>query len=695
MVDLSAEALPAVVHWGTDLGDVADAELADLVRASTPPVAPNTVDPPVRLELIPTHARGWAGLPGISGHREGRDWSPLFRGADWDVTVVDHGGAIAVSAADEVACLSLTVKMRLEASGLLRAQAVLRNDGPEPYQVDGVVLALPVPTEATVLLDMTGRWSRERVPRRGPFRPGAHVRDSRRGRTGHDASMLLAAGHAGFGFRSGEVWAVHVAWSGNHRTYAERLPSGAGVLGGGELLLPGEVRLGPGESYTTPWLMASYGHGLDEVSHRFHRWLRGRCEHPRSPRPVVLNTWEAVYFEHDLATLMRLADLAAEIGVERFVLDDGWFRGRRDDRTGLGDWEVDPEVWPHGLHPLVDHVLRLGMDFGLWVEPEMVNPDSDLARAHPEWIMATGGRLPPASRHQQVLDLGHDGAWAHVLGKLDMLLTDYRIAYLKWDHNRDLVDAGHQPEGVAGVHRQTVAVYRLIDELRRRHPGVEIESCSSGGGRVDLEIAQRAERVWASDCNDALERQQIQRWTGLLLPPEMIGAHVGPPVSHTTGRQHCLAFRAATAMFGHFGIEWNIAEADPHERDELAEWLAAYKRLRSLLHSGSVVRGDHPDPELWVHGVVDIDGAEAVFAIVAVGTQMTTSPGRVRLPGLDPATTYEVRPLPPGDRPRMWAPAPWMDCGTLVLAGSVLGVVGVETPALWPDQVLLLEARAR
>jgi alpha-galactosidase len=407
----------------------------------------------------------------------------------------------------------------------------------------------------------------------------------------------------------------------------------------------------------------------------------------------VVNTWEAVYFDHDLAKLTALADAAAEVGAERFVLDDGWFRHRRDDHAGLGDWYVDGGVWPDGLHPLVNHVRGLGLEFGLWVEPEMVNPDSDLARAHPEWIMATGDRLPPASRYQQVLDLGHPGAYTYLLQRLDALLTEYPIGYLKWDHNRDLIDAGHSPSGEAGVHVQTLAVYRLLDELRARHPGVEIESCSSGGARVDLEILQRTDRVWASDCIDALERQQIQRWTALLLPPEMIGQHVGAPVSHTTGRTHTLDFRAGSALFGHFGIEWDLTAASAEERSRLAEWVALYKDLRGLLHSGTVVRADHPDPALWVHGVVAPDRSRAVYALVATATGVWTPPGRVRLPGLDPDATYHAAPLAPGDR--IEGPGrselPWWDTGAR-LSGRALERVGIQAPNLFPERLVLIEA---
>jgi alpha-galactosidase len=548
-----------------------------------------------------------------------------------------------------------------------------------------------VPPAATELLDLAGRWARERSPQRQPFAVGARVRDNRRGRTGADATLLLIAGTPGFGFRTGRAWGVHVAWSGNHRTLAERLSTGEAVLAGGELLLPGEVTLQPGQEYASPAMFASFGHGLDEVSGRFHRYLRDRRRPRRRPRPVVINTWEAVEFDHDLDRLKRLAEAGARVGAERFVLDDGWFRNRRDDRAGLGDWYVDEKVFPDGLHPLVNHVRSLGMQFGLWVEPEMINLDSDLARAHPDWILATGGRTPPASRHQQVLNVVHPDAFAYLFERLDALIAEYRIDYLKWDHNRDLVDAGLPPVGRAGVHEQTLAVYRLLDRLREAHPDLEIESCSSGGARVDLGILERTDRVWASDTIDAHERQFIQRWTELLLPPELIGSHVGAPRSVTTGRMHDLAFRAGTALFGDFGIEWDLTVASEDELGRLADWVTVYKQHRWLLHSGSVVRNDPGADGLWVHGVVAPDAGAALVAMVAVATAATGPVNRVTIPGLAPDAAYRVEPLPPGHQgsdPRYVGP--WMLAGGATLTGRGLAEVGLQPPYLHPDQLLLL-----
>jgi alpha-galactosidase len=339
------------------------------------------------------------------------------------------------------------------------------------------------------------------------------------------------------------------------------------------------------------------------------------------------------------------------------------------------------------------------MEFGLWVEPEMVNPDSDLAREHPDWLMAAGDRLSPPARGQQVLDLANPAAYAHIRDRLDALLREYDIAYLKWDHNRDLVDAGHPATGRPGVHDQTLAVYRLLDELRARHPRLEIESCSSGGGRVDLEILQRTDRVWASDCIDAHERVGIQRWTSLLLPLELIGSHVGAPRSHTTHRSLPLDMRAGTAIWGHFGIEWDLTAADPASLSRLAEWVAFYQDIRGLLHTGTLVHADLADPACALTGVVAPDGSDALYAVTATATSASYPPGTAPLPGLDPRRVYHVRPQPPGDTPdgnaANWgAGLPWCTPQGVRLTGHALATAGLRLPVLYPDRVMLVRATA-
>jgi alpha-galactosidase len=496
------------------------------------------------------------------------------------------------------------------------------------------------------------------------------------------------------------VWSAHVAWSGNQVHLVERLPEGAGrhggVIGGGELLMPAEIRLAPGAEHISPQVLFVHSDkGLDGMSARLHRRLRARPQHPSTPRPVVLNTWEAVYFDHDLAHLLSLAETSASIGVERFVLDDGWFGGRRDDRHGLGDWTVSDQMWPDGLAPLFDTVRGLGMQVGLWVEPEMVNLDSDVVRAHPEWVLGPAGAR--TWRQQHVLDLTNPEAWAHLLGRLDALITENGIDFLKWDHNRDLHEA--TSAGHPAVHQQTLAAYDLLDMLLARHPGLEIESCASGGARVDLGILEHTQRVWASDCNDALERTDIQLWTTLLVPPELMGTHVGPTVAHTTRRHVDLGMRCATALFGHAGLEWDITTCDAGELEQLRDWIALYKDLRPLLHSGDVVRADGNEPAERLHGVVARDGTAAVFAFVQLGTGGSTRPGIRPLPGLDRTRRYRVT-LPAGIPAPQTLPAaepPWMAAARgdgLVTTGAVLGHAGLSMPVLAPGQALVLVLHA-
>ncbi|MWV60671.1 alpha-galactosidase [Rathayibacter sp. VKM Ac-2754] len=690
VLDLGDSLLPAVLHWGTDCGPLDARAFEALALSAAARPGPNDMDEPVRLALLPEEWTGWSGRPGLNGSRAGADFSPRFRVvsalADGEpFTGVAEARALTVRAEDPVAALALDLEVEMDASGIARLRGEVTNLGAEVYQLDELLLALPVTPAASEILDFAGRWGKERVPQRSSVTIGAHRREGRHGRTGADAATLLSVGEPGFGFAGGEIWSLHVGWSGNHVHQVERVSTGVQTLGGGELLLPGEVRLAQGESYRSPWLYAAHGVGLDAVARRFHRLLRARPQHPSSPRPVTLNVWEAVYFDHDLDVLVELAEQAAALGVERYVLDDGWFGSRRDDTSGLGDWTVSTDVWPQGLHPLVDRVRALGMQFGLWFEPEMVNTDSDLAREHPEWIMATGGRLPVSSRNQQVLNLGIPECFEHIRGAIFAILDEYDIAYVKWDHNRDLVDAGTSPGGRAGVHTQTLAFYRLLDEIRERYPALEIESCSSGGARVDLGVLERTDRVWVSDNIDPLDRQQMNRWTTQLIPPELMGSHIASGVSHTTGRWHDLSFRAVTALFGHLGIEWDLRAASDAERAELGAWIAFYREHRALLHGGDLVRLDHPDETLAVHGVVASDRSAALYSYVSLARSGVVSPGRLRLPGLDPEAVYRVTPVTIGGGGDRVTPAPWWGESGIELSGGLLGSAGLMAPLLRPE----------
>ncbi|THV33898.1 alpha-galactosidase [Glycomyces buryatensis] len=686
--------LPSVIHWGRDLGPLEASDLAALDRAALRQTAPGTLDAAWRLPLVPQDSDGWSGRPGLLATRGGR---PLY--PRWSAQVDATGEAAAeVVAVDETAGLKLVVRLEIGAGGLVLLDHELHNTGGEAVEVAWLEATLPVPKAADHVTTFSGRWAREKAPLTTPMPRGTTIRESRRGRGGHDAPWVTLASNGTPRNRGGDVWAVHLGWSADVRHRTDRATEHVTALGAGELVRPGEIRLASGESHRTPTAYFSWsGAGLDGIADRFHTWMRARPHHPASPRPLVLNTWEAVYFDHDPARVSELARKAAAVGVERFVLDDGWFLGRRDDRVGLGDWEVDAAVWPDGLEPLAELVHSLGMQFGLWFEPEMVNLDSDLARSHPDWLLANPASVPsPAElsfRTQYVLDLANPEAYEYICKQMSALVERLGIDFIKWDHNRDLVEAVH--DGAPGVHEQTRAAYRLIERLKTDHPGLEIESCSSGGARTDLGILQYTDRVWASDSNDPVERQEIQRWTELVLPPELIGAHVGPSPAHSTGRATSLPYRIATSLQGSAGFEWDILSCDEEETERITGFGSLYKELRSLLHTGSVVHLDSCDPALRVRGVVAPDRSEAVFTVATVASLEEAQAERLCLDGLDPDRRYHVTVRSEiGDAKWGWTTPAWLGGEPVELPGRVLAEVGLQLPGLWPVQALVLHLTA-
>jgi alpha-galactosidase len=677
------DGLPEVIHWGAPLGAV---DLDHLALAARRQVSPSALDKPWPLTLLPTEHDGWEGRPGFSASRAGRIANPRWNSTD---VTGDDARVVVTSTSDG---FRLTIDLHLDDAGVLRVTPEIVNTGEDDVDLLALEATMPVGDAATDALDFSGRWTRERNPQRGPLLEGSRVRESRRGRTGHDSPMLLALGTAGFDSRVGEIWAVHLAWSADSVYRYDALPESRPLLGVGALLRPGEIVLSPGARYRSPSAVFVWSdEGLDGISHRLHHHIRTRDNHPSSPRPVTLNTWEAVYFRHDLGKLRELAQTASAIGVERFVLDDGWFRGRRNDQAGLGDWTVDSVAWPDGLHPLVDVVRGHGMQFGLWFEPEMVNVDSDLARHHPDWLLQDPDTGVRAWRNQYVLDVANPDVFDYLVESLSRLVTEYHLDYIKWDQNRDLIEAVHS--GRASVHRQTTAVYALLAEMRRRHPGLEIESCASGGARVDLGILEHTDRVWASDTNDPVERLDIQRWTELLIPLELIGAHVGPPVTHTTGRETSLGLRIAVALFGSFGIEWDITGCTAAELDQLRGGISAYKRLRSVLHTGVLSHPDGGDDGLRITTVVSHAADRALARVARVASSGRALPRLLQIPGLDPDAQYRMRLVPELHPPRSIEPTspPWMGPGELVLTGAALARHGIRLPLLGPGQALVLE----
>ena len=666
--------LPEIVHWGRRL----PASLGDAVAARVRGRRPNGVDEDyVEATLLPTAGTSSLRTPGLLAHRLGLDWTAWFD----DCTVEQNGQSLVAAAVDRVARISLTITLRMSGDVLTMSSRV-RNDGESMLDLQHLAAGtFLVPADAATLLSFDGHWGREFSERRVGIETGRFVVDNRRGRTSHDRHPALIAGTEGFDEDCGEVWAVHLGWSGNHTTSAEALEDGTILISTGELLHPGEMMLAPGEALQTPAAHAAYSpHGLSGLSRALHAHVRERVvswPDGAPARPVTLNTWEGNYFDHDPARLMRQADAASRLGIERFLLDDGWMKARDHERAGLGDWRPDARKYPDGLGPLIAHVRGLGMQFGLWVEPEMVNPDSDLHRAFPDAVLRTDGRAPVTSRHQLVLDLGREAVANRIFDEIDALLGAHPISALKWDMNRDLIAAGH--EGVPAYRRHVLATWALIDRLRRAHPSVEIESCASGGGRADYGMLTRTHRVWASDCTDALERLSIQRGLSRLLPPELIGAHVSASPNHQTGRRHTLGFRAAVALFFHLGVELDPLLLTPDETDELAGWIALHKRLRPLLHGGHHHATSIHDGRS-LRGVVSEDRAHAVFLLAQETAPVRRMPAPQRFPGLVADDCY-----------RMTRPGPQAPLKPIVLAGGMFANAGIALPIMQPESAMVFE----
>ena len=670
--------VPAIVYWGSFLGH-SPLQLNLFMRA----ILGGGIDLDPPLGIIAQHHDGWLGNPGVEGcFPDGSGSFPHFVISSSTNTTTSANFTLRDADLD----LDLQISVDIHASGVLTITGTLSNRGSLPYLLHGLRFALPVPPRAQELLAIGGRWGMEFGEQRTPWVQSTMSISNNRGRTSHEKWPVVFAGTTQFGEQHGEVWGCHVGWSGNFDITLDGVTEHHKHMLVGEKLTAGELVIRPNESYSAPTVYAVHSsHGLSSASQRFHQFVRSRLRHENTSRPVTLNTWEAVYFDHNFETLTKLADTAAHVGVERFVLDDGWFSGRRNDTAGLGDWTVDSSVWPNGLTPLINHVKSLGMEFGIWCEPEMVNPDSDLYRQHPDWVLHSGANTPITGRNQLVLDMSQIDVRNYLFNCISQLLDAHDISYVKWDHNRDLV--------ASPAHSQTLGTYELLGRLKETHPQVQFESCASGGGRIDFGILPYVDRFWTSDSIDPLDRILIQRGAQRLMPPEVLGTHIGSPTSHITRRNHSLAFRASTAFFGWLGIEWNLLEASVHERDRLASVIAQYKILRSLLHTGLTFREDHPDSNILVHGVSAHDQSHSLVSVTRLANGPSSHIDPIHLHQFDDDATFILRPLhlgTPAYAPNRKLPQ-WIDTGSITMTGRQMREIGVVCPPLLPASSFLIQ----
>ncbi|MEP2261512.1 MAG: alpha-galactosidase [Paracoccaceae bacterium] len=669
--------LPEVVYWGPTLPEADD---ADAVAASHMlDVTGGMLDENPDLSICPEAVRTFPGQPGLIVRDN--DGTPLLPKFCYE-SEERSDGLLSLRFTDAENKLHLTATFETDShTHIITAKTTLEADRPvHLHWLSAPVL--PGPQLSDEMIDVSGRWCGEFQLNRTAWSPGMRFRENRTGRTGHEHFPGLIIPCRGATNAQGEAYAFHYGWSGGHKMIAEELPDGRRQIQFGHAA---RMETKPATRFETAPLYITYSNdGLNGCAVAFQRHLRDRILTPANdrPRPVHYNCWEAVYFDHKLPVLQDIAERAAKLGAERFVLDDGWFGLRDDDTRSLSDWEVDPRKYPDGLGPLISHVHGLGMTFGLWFEPEMINPDSDLHRAHPDW--ALGAEDQTLGRQQKALNMALPEVRDFIYDRMAAILSKYEIDYIKWDHNRVLP----APDA-----NQTRGSYALIDRLRQDFPHVEIETCASGGGRIDFGILKRTGRVWLSDSNDALERLKMQHNAALFLPLSVTGSHVGPRKCHTSGRILDISFRAWVAAQRHMGFEMDPRELSDHEAAVLGEVTSWWKHNRGWLETADILRLDSADPAVIAEQQLAADRSQFVVFAGKAGTSTQIAPRPLRLTRLDPNAHYAVTLINRTSAPTLSRGTPALKDTPLTLSGAYLMAQGLTLPWTYPDSMWVIEGR--
>jgi len=542
--------------------------------------------------------------------------------------------------------LGVTLHYRVHAErDLIERYAVLTNTGDQPITIERAFSAqwhLPV-GDRYRLSHLSGRWFDEFNIQREPLVQGVKVLESRRITTSHHHSPFFAVDRGHADEESGEVWFGTLIWSGNWKIAAEVTDFASTRINIGLNDWDFAWRLNPGESFTTPASLAGYvPNGFGAASRTLHDYIREHLPHGDALHKVLYNSWEATFFDVDADSQAQFAEIAAGLGVELFVMDDGWFHGRDHDRAGLGDWWPDAKKFPDGLSPLVKRVNDLGMDFGLWVEPEMVNPDSDLYRQHPDWVIHFANRERSEGRNQLILNLARADVQDYLIDHLDRLLSENNIAFIKWDMNRNVSEPGWP--SYAGEQREiwvryVEGVYRVWGTLAARHPHVIWQSCSGGGGRADYGILRLADQIWISDNTGGTARLGIQEGFSQLFPANTMEAWVTDMEKHLS-----LTFRFHVSMCGSLGIGANLTHWNERERSEARRWIAVYKEIRPIIQQGDQYRlhsAQFGEGRAAVQ-YVGKDQRESVLFAFRTHVPDPAQPFTVRLRGLNPQARYTV-----------------------------------------------------
>ncbi|CAM3935829.1 alpha-galactosidase [Alkalicoccus chagannorensis] len=538
--------------------------------------------------------------------------------------------------------------------GIIARSARIHNQGDQVLQANRLLSAsVDFPDSRMHMVTLNGSWSRERHVAERPLHEGVQKISSARGTSSAQHNPFLALKRPETTEESGEVFGFHFVYSGNFLAQAEVDHYDSTRVTMGINPFDFRWRLEPGDDFQTPEVILAYSdEGMSGLSGELHSLYRERLV--RGPwrdqtRPVLINNWEATYFDFDEKTLVSLASAAKDLGVELFVLDDGWFGRRDDDTSSLGDWYADTRKLPEGLPGLSKKITDLGMAFGLWIEPEMVNEDSELYKKHPDWIIHVPDRPSSHGRNQLTLDLSRQEVVDYLYDQLHARLSEADVSYVKWDMNRNMTEIGSAalPAGrqTETAHRYMLGVYQLYERLITAFPHVLFESCASGGCRFDPGMLYYAPQAWTSDDTDAIERLKIQYGTSIAYPLSTMGAHVSDVPNHQVHRTTSLEMRGDVSIFGMFGYEMDIRKLSVEEQEQMKQQIALYKAKRELIQKGTFHRLLSPfegdgNRTSWM--VVSENKKEALVGWYRVLAEPNPGFPRVKLAGLDPDQLYRV-----------------------------------------------------
>ncbi len=564
----------------------------------------------------------------------------------------DEAETLIVTLRDEVT--GLTVKLHygvFEKLDIITRYAEICNDGKAPVTLEKAAsLCLDLPHGNWDLMHFWGKHAMERQPERQPIGHCITTVGSTRGTSSHQQNPFIIVCDHEATEDHGDCYGMMLAYSGGFKAELEnsQINSVRAVMGIDDTYF--SWKLEPGQSFHTPEVILSFADGLTALSHNYHHFIRHnvcRGKHHLEKRPVLINNWEATYFDLNEDKMYALAKEAAALGIDQFVLDDGWFGARYDDNAGLGDWFVNYDKLPNGLDSLIEKINGLGMKFGIWVEPEMVNEDSDLYRAHPDWALSAPDRTPTFGRNQLVLDMSNKDVVDYLYGCLSTLLKEHNIAYIKWDFNRSVCDVySHAlPADRQGEvsHRFVLGLYNLLDRLTTEFPDVLFEGCSGGGGRFDAGMLYYTPQIWLSDDTDAIERLIIQGGTSYGYPVSTMGAHVSAAPNHQTGRTTPINTRGIVAMSGAFGYELDLTKLPESDKEAIRIQIQRYHQDEVLIHQGSYYRlTDVTKGYYTAWQIVSEDKSKSLVNLVITSPQPNPEPLHIRFKGLDPNANYHI-----------------------------------------------------